>query len=159
MKAVVLIKQVPEAPSIQGEPGAPGKVVADSRNVTNPYDLFAIEEGLRWEPPLLSIVRTATRDTEVCGTPVPEGSTVVVNLGSANRDETRWDDPDSFDIRRARRPHLAFAHGPHLCLGLHDPGRRLRRQGGGADLHHDAVADTHVGPPPGRSGAVEVGAA
>ena len=47
MKAVVLIKQVPEAPSIQGEPGAPGKVVADSRNVTNPYDLFAIEEGLR----------------------------------------------------------------------------------------------------------------
>jgi electron transfer flavoprotein beta subunit len=47
VRAVVLIKQVPEAPSIQGEPGAPGKVVADSRNVTNPYDLFAIEEGLR----------------------------------------------------------------------------------------------------------------
>jgi electron transfer flavoprotein beta subunit len=47
VRAVVLIKQVPEAPSIRGEPGAPGTVVADSRNVTNPYDLFAIEEGLR----------------------------------------------------------------------------------------------------------------
>jgi len=47
MKAVVLVKQVPEAPSIQGEPGGPGQVASDSRNVTNPYDLFAIEEGIR----------------------------------------------------------------------------------------------------------------
>ncbi|MEZ5065062.1 MAG: electron transfer flavoprotein subunit beta/FixA family protein [bacterium] len=47
MKSVVLIKQVQEAPSVQGEPGGPGKVVADSQNVTNPYDLFAVEEGIR----------------------------------------------------------------------------------------------------------------
>jgi electron transfer flavoprotein beta subunit len=47
MKSVVLIKQVQEAPSIQGEPGGEGKVVADSQNVTNPYDLFALEEGLQ----------------------------------------------------------------------------------------------------------------
>ncbi|HMB71330.1 MAG TPA: hypothetical protein VKU85_18615, partial [bacterium] len=47
MKSVVLIKQVQEAPSIQGEPGGPGSVVADSQNVTNPYDLFAIEEALQ----------------------------------------------------------------------------------------------------------------
>ena len=79
----------------------------------------AIEEGLRWEPPLLTIVRTATRDVEVCGVQVPAGSTVVTNLGSANRDEQRWDDPDRFDIFRERRPHLAFAHGPHMCLGMH----------------------------------------
>jgi electron transfer flavoprotein beta subunit len=47
MKSIVLIKQVQEAPSIQGEPGGTGTVVADSQNVTNPYDLFAIEEGLQ----------------------------------------------------------------------------------------------------------------
>lgn len=47
MKSVVLVKQVQEAPSVQGEPGGPGSVVADSQNVTNPYDLFAVEEALR----------------------------------------------------------------------------------------------------------------
>jgi len=47
MKSVVLIKQVQEAPSVQGEPGGPGKVVADSQNVTNAFDLFAIEEALQ----------------------------------------------------------------------------------------------------------------
>jgi electron transfer flavoprotein beta subunit len=47
MKSIVLIKQVQEAPSIQGEPGGTGTVVADSQNVTNPYDLFAIEESLQ----------------------------------------------------------------------------------------------------------------
>ena len=45
MKSIVLIKQVPEAPSIQGEPGGAGTVASDSQNVINPYDLFAIEEG------------------------------------------------------------------------------------------------------------------
>jgi electron transfer flavoprotein beta subunit len=47
VKSIVLVKQVQEAPSIQGEPGGAGKVLADSSNVTNPYDLFAIEEALR----------------------------------------------------------------------------------------------------------------
>jgi cytochrome P450 len=79
----------------------------------------AIEEGLRWEPPLTIISRTATRDAEVCSTEIPEGATVICNLGSANHDEQRWEDPDRFDIRRPRHPHIGFAHGPHLCLGLH----------------------------------------
>jgi cytochrome P450 len=78
-----------------------------------------VEEGIRWEPPLLIISRTATRDTEVCGVTIPEGATVICNMGSANHDEQRWDDPDRFDIHRPRRPHIGFAHGPHLCLGLH----------------------------------------
>jgi electron transfer flavoprotein beta subunit len=47
MKSVVMVKQVQEAPSVQGEPGGPGTVVADSQNVTNPYDLFAVEEAIR----------------------------------------------------------------------------------------------------------------
>jgi cytochrome P450 len=79
----------------------------------------AIEEGLRWEPPLLLIARSATRDAEVCGTAIPAGSSVIVMLGSANHDETRWPDAERFDIFRERRPHAAFAYGPHLCLGMH----------------------------------------
>jgi cytochrome P450 len=79
----------------------------------------AIEEGIRWEPPLLSIVRTATRDVEVLGTPVREGTAVMVNLGAANHDESRWEDPESFNIFRKRFPPVAFGFGPHVCLGQH----------------------------------------
>jgi cytochrome P450 len=79
----------------------------------------AIEEGLRWEPPLIGIMRTATRDTEVAGMFVPAGSLVAVNIGSANHDEKVWDDPETFDIFRPPKQHLAFAWGPHMCLGLH----------------------------------------
>src|SRR3954454_24522565 len=56
----------------------------------------AIEEGLRWEPPLLTIMRTATADTTVCGVNVPEGAVMVVNMGAANHDETRWENPEHF---------------------------------------------------------------
>jgi cytochrome P450 len=79
----------------------------------------AIEEGLRWEPPLLGIMRTATRDTEVDGMAVPSGSVVAVNIGSANHDERYWDNAEEFDMFRPPRQHLAFAWGPHMCLGLH----------------------------------------
>ena len=79
----------------------------------------AIEEGLRWEPPLLGIMRTATRDTEVDGMAVPAGSVVAVNIGSANHDERYWDNAEAFDLFRPPRQHLAFAWGPHMCLGLH----------------------------------------
>ncbi len=79
----------------------------------------AIEEGLRWEPPLLGILRTATRDTVVEGVAVTAGSTIAVNIGSANHDERYWENPEEFDILRAPRQHLAFAWGPHMCLGLH----------------------------------------
>jgi cytochrome P450 len=79
----------------------------------------AIEEGLRWECPLLSILRTATADTEVQGVPIPAGGAIAVHLGAANRDPERWPDPDRFDLFRAAKPHIAFAIGPHVCLGMH----------------------------------------
>ncbi|HSJ98656.1 MAG TPA: cytochrome P450 [Myxococcota bacterium] len=79
----------------------------------------AIEEGLRWECPLLSIMRTATGDTEVEGVPIPAGAAVSVHLGAANRDPARWTDPDRFDVFRLPKPHIAFALGPHVCLGMH----------------------------------------
>ena len=79
----------------------------------------AIEEGIRWEPPLLVITRGVTHDLELGGTAIPKGATVVCNLGSANRDESRWPDAASFDIFRERKPHIGFAHGAHMCLGMH----------------------------------------
>jgi cytochrome P450 len=81
--------------------------------------LQAIEEAVRWEPPLLTITRVATRDTELSGVSIPAGSTVMPMLGSANRDEERWSDPDRFDVFRAPRPHIGFGHGTHVCLGMH----------------------------------------
>jgi cytochrome P450 len=79
----------------------------------------AIEEGLRWEPPLTGIMRTCSADTEVCGVPIAAGTVVAVGLGAANHDERRWPDPERFDIHRAQRQHIAFAAGPHTCLGMH----------------------------------------
>lgn len=79
----------------------------------------AIEEALRWEPPLLTIMRTATTDTTVCGVDIPAGAVIVVNLGAANHDDRRWPDPESFDIHRQSSAHIAFASGPHMCLGMH----------------------------------------
>jgi cytochrome P450 len=79
----------------------------------------AIEEGVRWEPPLLTITRVATRDTELGGVPIPAGSTVMPMLGAANRQEDRYPDPDTFDIYRSPRAHLGWGHGVHVCLGMH----------------------------------------
>jgi cytochrome P450 len=79
----------------------------------------AIEEGIRWEPPLTGIMRTASVDTEIQGVPVPAGSVISVNMGAANRDETRWERPEEFDIFRPAKPHAAFASGVHMCLGMH----------------------------------------
>jgi len=44
---------------------------------------------------------------------------VIAHLGAANRDPSRWDDPDRFDLHREPKPHASFAFGPHTCLGMH----------------------------------------
>jgi cytochrome P450 len=79
----------------------------------------AIEEALRWEPPLLITSRVCARDTELRGVAIPAGSHVTVMLGAANRDESRYPDPDRFDIFRDPKQHISFGHGPHTCLGMH----------------------------------------
>ena len=79
----------------------------------------AIEEGLRWEPPLLTILRTVTEDTTVAGVDLRAGTALVVNMGAANHDETRWERADELDIERPQTAHIAFASGPHMCLGMH----------------------------------------
>jgi len=95
----------------------PGQLAA----VTGDRTLLApaIEEALRWEPPLLSIFRTATRDVELAGVTVPAGASVSVQIGAANHDDRRWPDPERFDVHRERKAHIAFASGPHTCLGMH----------------------------------------
>jgi len=79
----------------------------------------AIEETVRYEAPLLNITRIATRDTVLGGVPIPAGSTLMTMLAAANRDESRWNDPDHYDIFRAARPSVAWGQGPHICLGMH----------------------------------------
>jgi cytochrome P450 len=79
----------------------------------------AVEEAARWEAPLLTITRVATRDTELAGVSIPAGSSVMPMLGAANRDEDRYADPDRFDIYRTPKPHISWGHGVHMCLGMH----------------------------------------
>jgi cytochrome P450 len=77
----------------------------------------AIEEGARWHSPVGTSTRQTTRDAELGGVKLEKGSLVAAVLASANRDERHWTDPDRFDIRRREGAHLAFATGPHLCIG------------------------------------------
>lgn len=79
----------------------------------------AIEEGLRYETPLTTVQRFTTEDTEVEGVKIPARSVIGVCIGSANRDERRWERPEEFDIFRKHVPHISFAAGEHTCLGLH----------------------------------------
>jgi cytochrome P450 len=79
----------------------------------------AIEEGIRYETPLVLVARNTTREVEMHGQTIPEGAAITLCMGSANRDEKRWSDPDRFDIHRPRRAHISFAGGIHSCLGMH----------------------------------------
>jgi cholest-4-en-3-one 26-monooxygenase len=77
----------------------------------------AVEESLRMYPAFAHFRRTATADTELNGCPIAEGEKVVMWYASSNRDETRYEDPDRFDVRR-NPEHQAFgAGGRHFCLG------------------------------------------
>lgn len=76
-----------------------------------------VEEAVRFEGPLQVLFRAATRDTEIAGVPIAKGSIIAAMVGSANRDERRFEDPDRFDIRRDASGHLGFGYGVHFCLG------------------------------------------
>ena len=91
------------------------------RAVQEDHELIApaIEEGLRFETPLTTVQRYATEDTEVEGVALPTGAVIDVCIGSANRDERRWERSEEFDISEKRVPHLSFAAGEHTCMGLH----------------------------------------
>jgi cytochrome P450 len=77
----------------------------------------AIEEILRFEPPVHTVNRYATGDTEVGGVEIPQGSLLYVLLAAANFDPTKFPDPERFDITRDPNDHVAFGEGIHFCLG------------------------------------------
>jgi cytochrome P450 len=77
----------------------------------------AIEEAARWHSPVGTSTRQTTRDTELAGVPLEKGALVAAVLASANRDERNWTSPERYDIHRREGGHLAFATGPHLCIG------------------------------------------
>jgi cytochrome P450 len=80
----------------------------------------AIQESLRLEPAATRVDRYATSDAEVAGARIRAGDLVIVSLSAANRDPGVFADPDRYDIRRGNAAdHLAFAIGPHYCLGVH----------------------------------------
>jgi cytochrome P450 len=77
----------------------------------------AIEEVLRFRSPVQSMFRQVARPTTIGEQHLEAGASVLAWIGSANRDEQAFEDPDRFDIHRAPNKHLAFGHGIHFCLG------------------------------------------
>ncbi len=77
----------------------------------------AFEEALRWESTALTFFRTAGRDCEIAGVPVPHNTKVLCLLAAANRDPRKWPDPDRYDIDRRPSGHVALGSGIHGCVG------------------------------------------
>ena len=103
--------------------GWTGKVLAEHPDqlaaVAADRDLVpkVIEEVLRYEAPSPVQARYVTRDVEWYGETVPQGSVMLMLNGSANRDDRKFDNGDSFDIHRKSEHHLSFGFGLHFCLG------------------------------------------
>ena len=93
-------------------PEACARVAADPALVP-----AALEETLRWDSPVQLVFRTAKEDVDLAGARIPKGAIVCVLIGSANRDERRFPDPDRFDLDRDTQGILSFGFGKHFCLG------------------------------------------
>ncbi|WP_123027915.1 cytochrome P450 [Mycolicibacterium stellerae] len=80
---------------------------------------WAVEETLRWGPPVALQPRLTIRDIEVCGTTIPAGSLTMLAIAAANRDPARFPEPDRWILERRPTQHLSFSVGEHFCLGSH----------------------------------------
>lgn len=85
----------------------------NSREITE----TALEEFMRFDAPLQLFERTATRDTEIGGVTIAAGQKIAALIGSANRDETVFENADEMNVARAINPHIGFGAGIHFCLG------------------------------------------
>ena len=79
---------------------------------------LAVEEILRFEPPVMVAPRQAAISFDYLGRRIRKGHVIGLCIAAANRDPRVFDDPDSFDVTREPNPHLSFGHGIHLCLGI-----------------------------------------
>lgn len=86
----------------------------------------AVEEMLRFWPPVIHFRRTATRNTELGGQSIAAGDKVAVYHVAANRDPAVFDDPHRFDITRTSNDHVSFGFGPHFCIGSHLARQQMR---------------------------------
>ncbi|MCA1400959.1 cytochrome P450 [Bradyrhizobium sp. BRP56] len=77
----------------------------------------ALEEAVRWISPIGMYPRRVTRDVELSGTTLPQDLQIGLCVGAANRDGSRFVEPDRFDVTRPKQSHLAFGAGPHFCAG------------------------------------------
>ena len=77
----------------------------------------AIDETLRWESPVQIVTRETLQPTVLSGVEIPAGTELIVGVGSANRDESHFEDPDRFDLHRKGPEHIAFGFGKHYCAG------------------------------------------
>jgi cytochrome P450 len=94
----------------------PGQAVAMTASPEE-HARRAFDEGLRWIAPIGVTPRVAAEDAVIAGTRIPAGASVAIVMASANRDEDHFEDPDSFDMFRRKRPHLSFGFRPHFCSG------------------------------------------
>ena len=77
----------------------------------------AVEESLRFDPPVLGLYRNTTREVTLYNTKIPADTKVWINYAAANRDATVFTEPDIFSVQRPKKRHLAFGLGTHFCLG------------------------------------------
>ena len=126
--------------------------------LTNPDQLYvvqgerdllpqAIEEAIRWEPPVGVVLRQATKDTELAGVKVQKGADVACLLGAANHDPRKYPRPDEFDIFREVRQHVGFGFGVHVCLGMHLARMETRVA---VNTLFDRLPDLRLDPEPGE---------
>lgn len=93
-------------------PGLKERLVADPALIP-----LAVEESLRLHPVSMGFYRTATKKTEIAGTKIEPGEFVMMCWGTANRDPSRYEDPDLFKLERVRKRNLTFGLGRHVCIG------------------------------------------
>ena len=78
-----------------------------------------IDEVLRYASPVHTFCRTSTQAVQLFTVIMPADSKILCVMGAANRDPARWENPETFDITRPSRPHVAFGSGIHVCVGQH----------------------------------------
>jgi cytochrome P450 len=98
--------------AFEENPGQRALLVADPSLMPD-----AIEEVLRWRSTVQMIPRTVVRDMQFGDSEIKAGEMIYAMIAAANRDPSRWDNPDVFDVRRPHQAHYGFGYGSHLCLG------------------------------------------